>query len=192
MFINYLEFSETKGFITNLCVPQLNGITLTNQSVLRFIASMLDPSGIILSTLIYLQFFMQKVLTLSSQWDEIMPEKLVHNWYSLIIRHSPINNKIIFTDKIILHVKNVTIYGFCDANQDSYAIFSYAAVIYILTSTTQNPIVKNFVHSKTKVAPLRHILPIPKLELIACVLLSYSIGKVENLLKCYVEVNIVS
>ena len=89
-----LGISETKSFITNLCVPQLNGIRLTNQSVLRFIASMLDPSGIILPILIYLQFFMQKVSTLSSQWDEILPEKLVHNWYSLITRHSPVNSKI--------------------------------------------------------------------------------------------------
>lgn len=40
-------------------------------------------------------------------------------------------------------------------------------------------------------APLRHTLSIPKLELMACVLLSQSVQKVVKILQCCIDVNIV-
>ena len=113
---------------------------------------------------------------------------LVNNWISLIklldIRLSIPRHY--FVDKDLLHVYSVRIHGFCDASQDSYA-----ALIYITTIINQNDSRGNFVLSKTKAAPLKRILSIPKLELIACLLLSQSVQKVTKILQGSVDVNIV-
>ena len=40
-------------------------------------------------------------------------------------------------------------------------------------------------------APFRHTLPIPKLELMACLLISRSVQKVVKILKCCTDVKII-
>ena len=70
------------------------------------------------------------------------------------------------------------LHGFCDASEDAYA-----AVIYYKTTTALNQIKVTLVVAKTKEAPLKSKLTIPRLELCAALLLSRLMKKTTQALQ---------
>ena len=75
-------------------------------------------------------------------------------------------NRYCFYNNSIAQLKNVSLHGFCDASKNAYA-----AVIYFLSKNTHDEKYCCLVVAKTKVAPIKNV-SIPKLELLACVLLT--------------------
>ena len=66
----------------------------------------------------------------------------------------------------LLDVTNIDIHGFCNASGKAYA-----AVVYLRATFSSGEVISRFVASKTRVNPIK-ALSIPRLELMACLILS--------------------
>ena len=77
------------------------------------------------------------------------------------------------------------LYGFCDAS-----LKAYGAVVYLQVHTASRTYVK-FVASKTRVAPLSS-QTIPRIELLAAVILARLVTAIEEALKCEVPIKKIS
>ena len=126
--------------------------------ILKAIARIYDPLGMIEPFTIIARIIFQKVWVATSKWDEVVPNDLKREWLQWykqvkdigkirISRHLGLNKNETFS----LHV-------FCDASKQAYA-----AVVYVRTRKNDEISVQ-LVVSKTRVSPLRG-LTIPKLEL---------------------------
>ena len=80
-------------------------------------------------------------------------------------------------------VTNVELQGYCDSSEQAYC-----AVIYVHAGASEESSVAPLIASKTKVAPIKK-KSIPRLELLACVLLSELMGSVSKVLENTVTID---
>jgi hypothetical protein len=117
-------------------------------------------------------FKMQAVCKTKVPWDQALEREPLSKWKGLIksLREcQPLQLPRHYFDSRV--VKEVQLYGFCDALNSAHA-----AVIYIAENPeTQEP--PRFVVSKTRVSPLK-LQTIPRLELLSALLLARLISNV--------------
>ncbi|XP_057292572.1 uncharacterized protein LOC130621287 [Hydractinia symbiolongicarpus] len=132
------------------------------------------------------QEFFQKLCTTVNDWDTEVSEELKDEWNSLIelfsISLKYRLQRYYFANYPLSDLKDITLHGFCDASKRSYA-----AVVYIIGTLSSGRSVGRIVCSKTKVSPLNE-LPIPRLELLSCLLLSSLIACISQSLGSAVPV----
>nr|XP_047142821.1 uncharacterized protein LOC124817075 [Hydra vulgaris] len=151
---------------------------VTKRNVLKIIASIYDPIGIISSLILPLKLIFQKICTTIKDWDKELNDELKNEWNQLMKLLS-CNlvyewHRYFFKEHLIKNLTNITIHGFCDASKSAYA-----AVVFITAQTPDKQILGRLIASKTKISPLKPI-SIPKLELSSCLLLS-------SLMACVIE-----
>lgn len=165
------ETCKTLGMVWNTVKDSLSykislpetPLKFTKRSVLAEIASLYDPLGWLAPVIIRAKIFMQHLWTITLAWDDELPSELLADW--LKIRTDLRNCKNISISrwaKYISNHKHVSLHGFADASENCYV-----ACVYIRTIHTDNSIHTRLLTSKTKVAPLKQKLTIPKLELCA-------------------------
>ncbi|GBM49848.1 hypothetical protein AVEN_191249-1 [Araneus ventricosus] len=120
----------------------------TKRKILSLTQGIFNPLGFLAPTLLPAKLLVQQAWATKSDLDTPLPTDIQSKYMQWLGYGSP--------DHWTLHV-------FCDASLDAYA-----AVIF-LRSDNQGEIILRFVGSKSRVSPLKR-LPIPRLELLACLL----------------------
>lgn len=151
---------------SNLPVPK----TWTKRAVLSEIAKLFDPLGwmapFVIKAKILLQNIWKEKETLD--WDTPLTHELLDQWTPIFEQMSnQIPIKIPRWIGLSNEVKAVEIHGFSDASMAAYGAAIYLRIIY-----NNGTIVCNLIAAKTKVAPIKPIVSIPRLELCGAQLLA--------------------
>ena len=134
--------------------------------MLKVIASIYDPLGVLSPIVVRFKFILQDVFSSQVTWDQEVPVDLMTTWKKLLndaVKLKPIMlERHYLSERNLSEVKNTQLHGFSDASKRAYV-----AVVYIRNLFNDGTVLTKFVASKTKVAPLKS-LTIPKLELMGC------------------------
>ncbi|KAI3378318.1 hypothetical protein SNEBB_003526, partial [Seison nebaliae] len=134
-----------------------NPSKLTQRTVLKSLASLFDPLGLITPFTIRGRMIFQKTWKAGMQWDDTLSRELADEWISWV-EDVPTEFKIPRWsgfqpgDKAELHI-------FADASSQAYA-----SVVYLVLPEKKESIL---LMSKARVMPLKNPLTIPKAELMA-------------------------
>ena len=143
----------------------------TRRNVLKIIASIYDPIGIISPVVVLFKILFQKISLLKGEWGSDLNPELASQWKKLL----NLLREMTFTVPrfYFSYFNSATVFdlhAFSDASKRAYA-----TVIYL--SNGESSIL---VLSKTKVAPIQPV-SIPRLELLSCLLLAESVQIVLDL-----------
>ena len=156
----------------------------TKRNTLRLLAGIFDPLGMIGPITITAKILFQEASRKKINWDDPLDgviKQAVEAWIESLIEC-----KLITIDRCLYkHVREevlgCSLHGFADASKKAYC-----AVIYFVYQTSTGTYSK-MLTSKTRVAPLKE-LSIPRLELIACLILAKLLSTVKNALTSQVSV----
>ncbi|XP_055701660.1 uncharacterized protein LOC129800941 [Phlebotomus papatasi] len=150
---------------------------IVKRSVLSNMSRVFDPLGLLSPVTITGKIFIQKLWKENLDWDTELPEQLRDEWISYqeeILKLSALSLPRKFTP--FDDVKQLQLYGFCDASQDAYA-----ACIYARSINLNGEVSCQLIAAKTRVAPTSP-LTIPRLELCGAILLVRLLKKVQKAL----------
>lgn len=140
----------------------------TKREMLKTLMSIYDPLGLIAFFLVYLKMLLQEVWETTMAWDEQIPDNLNQKWkkwIALLPSVEKVSIPRLYSSKISPDTaESIELHTFVDASE-----FAYCAVSY-LRITDKNGIECVLVGAKTKVASIKPLLTIPRLELLAAVL----------------------
>ena len=147
----------------------------TKREVLRAIASIYDPLGLINPVVVMFKIFFQKLCTANLHWDDLLNESLLSEWQNLVKYISEVD-EIIIDRKYVDDFKfeKVELHGFSDASDKAYGACIYLRFIY--KSKVAHT---RLITSKSRVNPIKK-LTIPRLELMGLLLLSRLIIEVKQ------------
>uniref|UniRef100_A0A8D9ARL7 Integrase catalytic domain-containing protein n=1 Tax=Cacopsylla melanoneura TaxID=428564 RepID=A0A8D9ARL7_9HEMI len=138
--------------------------TITKRSILSNVARMFDPLGWLSPVLFWAKHLLQCLWLSNLSWDDPLPPDFSDHWKRFSAQLPSLEELRIPRYIEISPQDHVQLVGFCDASSKGYA-----AVIYLVGIVGSNPML---VKAKSKVAPTKQLLSIPRLELCAAVLLS--------------------
>jgi len=140
----------------------------TKRKIASDVAKTFDLLGWFSPCIVVVKILLQKLWKEKLDWDEPVPERLVHDWENwksqlpLITQH-PIPRYQYRSGK---KIKSQQLHGFSDASD-----VAYAGVVYLRTEYEDADVTITLLYSKTRVAPL-HKMTTPRLELCGAQLLS--------------------
>ncbi|XP_072377913.1 uncharacterized protein [Diabrotica undecimpunctata] len=135
---------------------------LTKRKLCTYVSRMYNSLGKLLSFKVHSKSFLQRIWSLPLDWDsDILDDLLISDWKSLLDTLQSIS-KITFPRCLTLPLpkSNMQLHCFTDASQDIYAACVYLRVVY-----SDNTVTSRLIASKTRIAPLKNKLTIPRLEL---------------------------
>lgn len=139
---------------------------VTRRSVLKQVASMYDPLGVILPVIIQGRIIFQESTRLRLHWDSPLPESLTSKWLSWLQNLQNLSE--IHVDRCLVPTRFIdgaaSLYHFCDSSR-----FCYGACSYLRIVNKHGEIRVVLLMSRARLAPLKQ-LTIPRLELCAAVL----------------------
>jgi len=173
-----IEIENEEGSIKTLglnWVPEIDSITfkrlsfpdkpLTRRILLSNAASIFDPIGLLSPITIRAKILVQQSFKTTNSWDETLNNEITSQWKTIAEQMNEIEN--IKIPRWIGYRTNqiIEIHGFCDASEAACA-----AVIYARTLDSAGNIRTTLITAKTRVAPLKVKITIPKSELNAALL----------------------
>ncbi|CAK1601299.1 unnamed protein product [Parnassius mnemosyne] len=148
----------------------------TKRSILSEIAKIYDPLGLLSPVTLYAKHLIQLLWMANVDWDDNPPIDIINSW-TRFINELPLLSQVSFPRYIFSNnIDSIEIHGFADASQ-----IAYAGCVYIRLTSKDGNIYTYLIMAKTRVAPLRTPLTIPRLELMAALLLSKLLDKIANL-----------
>ena len=143
---------------------------ITKRFMLKTTASHYDPIGILTPITIRFKCLMQEACELKFSWDDEVHDNLATKWKKLLNDCTKLKPFVIERNYLVhrnlCDVIDMQLHGFSDASGKAYA-----CVIYLRVLFTNGDILTSFIASKTRVAPMKKV-SIPRLELMACLILS--------------------
>ena len=147
---------------------------VTKRHMLKVTASHYDPMGYLTPITVRFKLLLQETFKLKLSWDETINDELAARWQKLLRDcvkfDSLVINRHYLHGRELSDVARLELHGFSDASGKAYA-----CVIYLRAVFHNGDVLMTFVASKSKVAPIREdseTVNTPRLELMACVLLS--------------------
>jgi hypothetical protein len=153
---------------------------VTKRNILSTAAKFFDPIGWIAPIVGVAKVFYQKICINERKWDKNVSDELAADWMNFLHQLMSLGSisvpRYLFkgVDQI---VSEIDLHGFCDSSKQGYC-----AVIYAVVGTYSR-----IITSKVKVTPIKE-QSIPRLELLACVLLATLMQSVLNALQDVVTV----
>ncbi|XP_048003104.1 uncharacterized protein LOC125239532 [Leguminivora glycinivorella] len=147
----------------------------TKRTILSEIARIFDPLGLLSPVTFFAKYLMQLLWVSGVSWDDDAPENLASEWQEFKAQ-LPSLKSVSVPRRMVKDFVSLEVHGFCDASERGYC-----AVVYLRTSGEDGTRYVHLVCSKSRVAPLRK-LSIPRLELLAAVLLADLIASVAEAL----------
>lgn len=155
----------------------------TKRTVLSTIARMFDPNGWISPVIFSAKCLLQQLWTLGVSWDEPLIGPPLDTWLELISSMKEVN-RVALPRRILPPGRyRSSLHGFCDASERGYA-----ASVYLRTVDADGQVNVILLLAKSKVAPIRTRLTIPKLELSGAHLLSRLLSHVSRELAATVDI----
>lgn len=156
----------------------------TKRLVLSTVARTFDPNGWITPTIFMAKTFMQTLWGVQLGWDDPLSGDLLSDW-TCFVTSLPDINRVALPRKILPSGDSrATLHGFCDASERGYA-----AAVYLRTVSRSGATDVRLILAKSKVAPLRTRLTIPKLELSGAALLMRLLNHVTSTLRGTINLN---
>ena len=141
----------------------------TRRNVIKAIASLYDPLGLLNPIVVQMKTFFQMLCSGKYDWDNLITNDYLEEWNELVKSLSTI--EFISVPRLYCYhntndpVVTIELHGFCDASMKACMCCVYLRFIH------RSKFVKVvLVTSKSRIAPLRK-QSIPKLELLSCLLL---------------------
>ncbi|XP_062714536.1 uncharacterized protein LOC134291166 [Aedes albopictus] len=149
----------------------------TKRQVLSKIAKIYDPLGLISPVVVLAKIVMKKLWISKLNWDDPLDDTLLNEWENILM--SLPTSEQIRIPRHVLSNKAVRyeLHGFADASQKAYG-----ACVYVRSIFPDGTASTKLVSAKSKIAPISP-LTIPRKELLAALLLSRLISKVEAALE---------
>ncbi|KAF2901496.1 hypothetical protein ILUMI_04679 [Ignelater luminosus] len=130
--------------------------------------------GLVNPCIILIKILIQKLWSLKLTWDERVPADLQQIW--LKFKDNLVSlNQLKVTRHVCKNATIVEIHGFCDAS-----CVAYAGSVYLRSIDNHGNVHVHLISSKTKVAPLKQKLTVPKLELSGALLLVRLTNRIIN------------
>lgn len=154
----------------------------SKRTVLSTIARTFDPNGWIAPVTFLLKCFMQRLWSANLSWDEGIAGDLLKDWLNFFsslpdINHVSIPRKLVPAGKY-----KASLHGFSDASERGFA-----AAVYLRTVSSTGRVDIRLVLAKSKVAPLRTRMTIPKLELSGAALLTRLLNHTATSLRSVID-----
>lgn len=156
----------------------------TKRLVLSTVARTFDPNGWICPVIFWAKCFLQRLWMAGLGWDEPLRGALMEDWTKFVSSLPAINEVSIPRSMLPPGKYQATLHGFSDASERGYA-----TCVYLRTVGSDSQVKISLVMAKSKVAPLRTALTIPKLELAGATLLVRLLNHVSNLLRHTVNIS---
>ncbi|XP_061707831.1 uncharacterized protein LOC133518217 [Cydia pomonella] len=154
----------------------------TKRTILSEIARIFDPLGFLSPVTFLAKYLMQLLWVSGVSWDGDVPESIRLEWQEFKTQLSSLS-AVAVQRRLVGKFDVLHLHGFCDASERGFC-----AVIYCRTETEEGDVDVQLVCAKSKVAPLRK-LSVPRLELLAAVLLSDLMASVVEALKPFHSVD---
>ena len=168
------KFSFTELLKLNIDVP-------TKRDILRFIASIYDPLGLINPVVVKFKMLFQKLCVGSFSWEDKLCGELLQEWNSLLNDISITNYLSVprwcISSPFYSNAIKFELHGFSDAS-----LKAYGCCIYLCSIFNDNHCSTSLITSKSRVAPLSKTT-VPRLELRAMLLLADLMSIVQKELK---------
>jgi hypothetical protein len=137
----------------------------TKREILKYIASIFDPLGLISPVILDAKYFLQELWNKHLEWDDALSDDDQKKWISIEkqlmnVEHVCIPRSISANCSKLVEYRIVC---FCDASQKAYAVAVY------LHQRSEDTTKVDLIFSKTRLAPLKK-LSITRLELLALVI----------------------
>ncbi|KAJ0169226.1 hypothetical protein K1T71_015256 [Dendrolimus kikuchii] len=151
---------------------------LTKRQLLSYISKIYDPLGWLSPLTIRAKLLFQNTwLNNSITWDGQLPDEIKEAWNQLNHDFQHLNTFEI--PRYLGQKQTYTLHAFCDASEKVYA-----CAIYVVTNNNKGECTSRLVTAKTKLAPVKTKLTLPRLELCGAVLLTRLLKKVMETLTC--------
>ena len=151
----------------------------TKREILKIIAGIYDPIGLIQPLTIGLKLLFREICLLNVGWDETLPKEICTKWLKIVrsfmdVPAVAVNRYYFAGCSIDDPIENIYLHGFSDA-----ADLAYGCCVYIKGVTKYGNVIINLVTSKSRVVPLKkQEYSIPRKELLGNFILSNLIGHV--------------
>lgn len=155
--------------------------TCTKRNVLSLTARLYDPLGFISPIIFAFKHVMQQMWLSNISWDESPSHDTINKWNALkgeLHLLSSINLPRFILPKIYTRLE---LHTFCDASS-----VGYAGVVYFRIELPNKTIQTFLICAKSRVAPIKKMLSLPKLELAAAVLAADLVSFVKSTYAEYV------
>lgn len=175
-----LSYSTEQDCFSISCPQKDLKFSFTKRNILSFISKMYDPLGFCGPVITTGKIILQKLWKSQIGWDTIISGELELLWKKFAYELLSMNT-ISIPRYFELKIKaQVEIIGFCDASMNAYGACLYVRVIH-----NNNDVTTRLICSKSRVAPIKQVLTIPKLELNSCLLLTQVINKIYTIFEEY-------
>lgn len=154
--LKWNPYEDELAFAYNLILDEKSE---TKREILRDIARLYDPLGLLAPVIILAKNFMQDIWREGIDWDTKIPDHLLTNWKKFRLALADVRNIRVPRWMCMTKTAQITLHGFSDAS-----LKAYAATIYVRVIDSNGKISTTLVASKTKVSPVKPIT-IPRLEL---------------------------
>ena len=171
---------QSDEFTYRISLPPITQIT--KRSILSTVASLYDPNGWVTPVIFRAKLLLQKLWLLKLEWDEPTPQEVHSEW-----QHISQDLPLLSTLRLPRHIckrgptSTYSLHGFADASE-----VGFGAVIYLHELDATGQVDVHLVIAKSKVAPIKNRLSIPKLELSAAALLSQLMTRVSTQLSAHI------
>ncbi|XP_074041972.1 uncharacterized protein [Leptinotarsa decemlineata] len=182
------ENAKTLGMIWNALTDRFlykisvgTSTRVTKRTVLSETSQIFDPLGLLSPSILLAKLIMRDIWMEKIDWDESLPSNLHTRWSRFRDELKDFNELSIPRRVICPEFVSLEIHGFLDSSAHAYG-----ACVYIKSCNSRGEAFVNLACAKSKVAPLK-IQTIPRLELIASLLMCRMVDKVKNSLKLKVD-----
>ncbi|XP_060518951.1 uncharacterized protein LOC132697424 [Cylas formicarius] len=150
----------------------------TKRLLLCNLARIFDPLGFLSPVTLLIKHIIQKIWSQKIGWDDKPSNDVVRWWEKYLSEISVLGNLNIARRLLPNEMSKLEIHCFGDASE-----IGYCAVLYLRCLTSSASPVLHFVTAKSKVAPVKKIVSIPRLELWAAVLAARLVSFVATAIK---------